>query len=417
MEKTTPGKQPFHMPRNLVAVSLTSLFTDVSSEMIVHLLPLFLTNVLGAATAVVGLIEGIAESTASLTRLFSGWLSDRLGKRKGLTVLGYSLSAVSKPFFLLANSWPVVLLLRFSDRLGKGIRTAPRDALVADSIRAEDRGIGFGLHRAADTAGATIGLCVAALVTYAAGASAVTLSADTFRLVVLLSILPAALGVLSLILLARDVPAPAAGAPAAAQTAAGPAASARRFSPRLIGFLVVVTLFTLGNSSDSFLVLRAQNRGLSVFEVMLALVVFNLVYTLVSAPAGRRSDRVGRGRVILAGWVIYGLVYLGFALAGASWQIWVLYALYGLYYALVEGTARAYIADLAAPQFRGTAYGVYNAAVGVMAFPASLLAGILWQGAFGWAGFGASAPFFFGAALAILAAVLLAFWVPRLARE
>jgi MFS family permease len=417
MESQPLPRKESRIPRNLLAVSLTSFFTDISSEMIVHLLPLFLTNVLGAATVVIGLIEGIAESTASLTRLFSGWLSDRLGKRKGLTVLGYSLSAVSKPFFLLANSWPVVLLLRFSDRLGKGIRTAPRDALVADSIRAENRGAGFGLHRAADTAGATIGLAVAALVTYAAGASAVTLSASTFHLVVLLSILPAALGVVSLIILAREVPKPAASAPASGQTAEKSAASTKRFSPRLIGFFVVVTLFTLGNSSDSFLVLRAQDRGLSVFQVMLALFVFNLVYTLASVPAGRRSDKVGRGRVILAGWLIYCLVYLGFALAGASWQIWILYALYGLYYAMVEGTARAYIADLAAPESRGTAYGIYNAAVGIMAFPASFLAGILWQGINGWGGFGASAPFFFGSALSILAAVLLAFWVPRLARE
>jgi MFS family permease len=417
MPTSPPAETRERLPRNLIAVSLTSFFTDISSEMIVHLLPLFLTNVLGAATSVVGLIEGVAESTASLTRLFSGWLSDRLGKRKGLTVLGYSLSAVSKPFFLLANTWPVVLLLRFSDRLGKGIRTAPRDALVADSVRADKRGAGFGIHRAADTAGATIGLAVAALVTYAAGASAVSLSAGTFHLVVVLSIVPAALGVLSLILLAREVPSPAAAPAAAASAGEKPRPAAKRFSPRMIGFFLVVTLFTLGNSSDSFLVLRAQNRGLSVFEVMLALFVFNLVYTLVSVPAGKRSDKIGRGRVILAGWMIYGLVYLGFALAGASWQIWILYALYGLYYAMVEGTARAYIADLAAPGVRGTAYGIYNAAVGIMAFPASFLAGILWQGVFGWGGFGPSAPFFFGAALALIAAFLLAFWVPRLSKE
>jgi MFS family permease len=223
--------------------------------------------------------------------------------------------------------------------------------------------------------------------------------------------------VLSLILLAREVPKPATAPAEASSASESPRPAARRFSPRMIGFFLVVTLFTLGNSSDSFLVLRAQNRGLSVFQVMLALFVFNLVYTLVSIPAGRRSDKVGRGRVILAGWLIYGLVYLGFALAGASWQIWVLYALYGLYYAMVEGTARAYIADLAAPESRGTAYGLYNAAVGIMAFPASFLAGILWQGVLGWGGFGPSAPFLFGATLALIAAFLLAFWVPRLSKE
>jgi MFS family permease len=415
-EKTAPTKQN-RIPRNLLAVSLGSLFTDISSEMIFHLLPLYLTNVLGAKTAVVGLIEGVAESTASLTKLISGWLSDKLGKRKALTVFGYSLSAVAKPFLLLANTWPFVLLLRFADRLGKGIRTAPRDALVADSVKAENRGFGFGLHRAADTLGATIGLAVAAAVTYAAGSSAVTLKAETFHLVIWISIIPAVLGVLSLVLLAHDVAPdgkPKSGAPAAAESQ--PAVK-KRMSPRLVGFFIVVALFTLGNSSDSFLVLRAQDRGLSVFHVMLAIFVFNLVYTLSSIPAGLRSDKIGRDRVLVAGWLVYGLVYLGFAVAGASWQIWVLYALYGLYYAMVEGTARAYVADLSSPEHRGTAYGIFNAAVGIMAFPASLIAGVLWQGVASWQGFGASAPFYFGSAMAIVAVLLTVFWLPRLAKE
>ncbi len=415
-ENNAPAKQN-RIPRNLLAVSLGSLFTDISSEMIVHLLPLFLTNVLGAKTAVVGLIEGVAESTASLTRLISGWLSDKLGKRKALTVFGYSLSAVAKPLLLLANTWPLVMLLRFFDRLGKGIRTAPRDALVADSLQAENRGFGFGLHRAADTLGATIGLAIAAAVTYAAGSSAVTLKAETFHLVIWISIIPAVLGVLALILLAHDVPILPKGESAAGPNPPAPIAAKRRMSPRLVGFYVVIALFTLGNSSDAFLVLRAQDRGLSVFQVMLAIFIFNAVYTLASAPAGSRSDKIGRGRVLVAGWVVYALVYLGFALAGASWQIWVLYALYGLYYAMVEGTARAYVADLSSPEHRGTAYGIFNAAVGIMAFPASLIAGILWQGVSTWQGFGASAPFFFGSAMAIVAVVLTIFWLPRLAKE
>jgi MFS family permease len=405
------------IPRNLLAVSLGSLFTDISSEMIVYLLPLFLTNVLGAKTAIVGLIEGVAESTASLTRLFSGWFSDKLGKRKALTVSGYSMSAVAKPLLLLASSWPAVLILRFADRLGKGIRTAPRDALVADSIRAENRGFGFGLHRAADTLGATIGLAIASAVTYAAGADAATLKESTFHTVIWISIIPAFLGVLSLILIARDVPAAPKPVPAAGQAGAVKPSAKSRVSPRLAGFFVVVALFTLGNSSDSFLVLRAQNAGLSVFHVMLALFVFNVVYTIASTPAGLRSDRVGRGRVLVVGWLVYGLVYLGFAAAGASWQIYLLYALYGLYYAMVEGTGRAYVADLSSAERRGTAYGIYNAAVGIMAFPASLIAGILWQGAFSWEGFGASAPFLFGAGMAIVAVLLTIFWLPRLAEK
>ncbi len=415
-DNTTPKPQ-LRIPRNLLAVSLGSLFTDISSEMMVHLLPLFLTNVLGAKTAIVGLIEGVAESTASLTRLFSGWLSDKLGKRKALTVFGYSLSAVAKPLFLLANTWPLVLILRFADRLGKGIRTAPRDALVADSLMAETRGFGFGLHRAADTLGATIGLAVAAAVTYAAGPSAVSLKADTFHLVVWISILPAILGVLCLVLLARDVTAASKPKSEAEPVSSAPPAKKPRMSPRLVGFYIVVALFTLGNSSDSFLVLRAQDRGLSIFHVMLAILVFNVIYTLTSTPAGLRSDKVGRGRVLVVGWLIYGLVYLGFAVAGASWQIYVLYALYGLYYAMVEGTARAYVADLSSPEHRGTAYGIFTAAVGIMAFPASLIAGILWQGVSSWQGLGASAPFYFGSAMAIVAVLLTVFWLPRLAKE
>ena len=417
MERREDPEPRPRIPRNLLAVSLGSFFTDISSEMIFHLLPLFLTNVLGAKTAVVGLIEGVAETTASLTRLFSGWLSDKLGKRKGLTVFGYSLSAVAKPLFLLANTWPLVLILRFADRVGKGIRTAPRDALVADSLLAKDRGFGFGLHRAADTAGATVGLAIAAAVTYAAGPTAINLRADTFHLVIWLSILPAVLGVISLILLARDVPAAPKPKPAAQEISAAQPGMRRRFSPRLVGFFIVVALFTLGNSSDSFLVLRAQDRGLSVFQVMLAIFVFNAVYTIASMPAGLRSDRVGRGRVLVGGWLIYGLVYLGFALASASWQIWVLYALYGLYYAMVEGTARAYVADLSAAENRGTAYGIYNTAVGIMALPASVIAGILWQGVFGWTGWGARAPFLFGSGMAIVAVLLTVFWLPRLPKE
>ncbi len=415
-EKSAAGNQA-RIPRNLWAVSLGSLFTDISSEMIVYLLPLFLTNVLGAKTAVIGLIEGVAESTASLTRLFSGWLSDKLGKRKALTVFGYSLSAFAKPLLLLANTWPVVLLLRFSDRLGKGIRTAPRDALVADSIKAENRGFGFGLHRAADSLGATLGLVVAAAVTYAAGPDAVTLGKNTFHIVIWISIIPAFLGVLSLILIARDVPIVPKPKTVVEAAATPPAAGKPRFSPRLMGFFIVVALFTLGNSSDAFLVLRAQDRGLSVFHVMLALVVFNLVYTIVSTPAGLRSDKVGRGRVLVFGWLIYGVVYLGFALAGASWQIYILYALYGVYYATVEGTARAYVADLSSPERRGTAYGIYNTAVGIMALPASLIAGIIWQGVGNWPGLGASAPFLFGSAMSIVAVLLTVFWLPRLPKE
>jgi MFS family permease len=392
------------LPRNVWAVTATSFLTDISSEMIVNLLPLFLVNVLGARTAVVGLIEGIAESTASLLKIFSGWISDRLGKRKVPTIAGYAISTVAKPFLYVVTTWWGVLAVRFADRVGKGVRTAPRDALVADSIHEEHRGLAFGLHRAGDTAGALVGLLVALGVVWAAQAGSLALERATFRRVVLFSLIPAALAVLVLALGAQDVP--------VVERRSAPRLSLRTFDARFRRFLVVVLLFTLGNSADAFLILRAQERGLSVLGVLGMLATFNLVYALVSGPAGALSDRVGRRRLIVGGWLVYGLLYLGFALAGAAWLIWVLYALYGVYYGAVEGTAKAYVADVVPPDRRGTAYGVYNAAVGIAAFPASLIAGVLWQGVGGWQGFGPGAPFLFGSALALLAVTLFAAWVP-----
>ncbi len=396
------------LPRNVWVMTATSFLTDISSEMLINLIPLFLANVLGVRTGVIGLIEGLAETTASLLKVFSGWLSDRLGQRKWLTVAGYGLSTLAKPFLYLANSWGWVLGVRFTDRVGKGIRTAPRDALIADSIDEKHRGLAFGLHRAGDTAGALLGLLIVMAVVWASQGGGLELTRPTFQTVVLLSIIPAVLAVLVLAVGARDV-APAGEAQRSTQP---PALSLRGFDRPFRRFLLVVVIFTLGNSSDAFLILRAQERGLSVLGVMAMLVTFNLVYTLISAPAGALSDRIGRRRLIVGGWLAYGLIYLGFAAAGAIWQIWLLFAFYGIYYGLVEGTAKALVADLVTPQQRGTAYGVYNAAVGLAAFPASLVAGLLWQGAGGWNGFGPSAPFLFGAVMALIATGLLVAWLP-----
>lgn len=395
------------LPRNVWVVSVTSLLTDVSSEMVVNLLPLFLANVLSAKTSVIGLIEGIAETTASLLKIFSGWLSDLLGRRKWLTVAGYGLSAVAKPFLYFATTWPGVLLVRFADRVGKGIRTAPRDALIADSVGEDRRGIAFGVHRAGDTAGAFLGILIALLVVWMAQTSGTRLERTAFQRVVLVSIVPAVLAVLVLALGTQEVRAPHRGK--AERTSLSLAGLDRRFR----AFLAIVVLFTLGNSSDAFLILRAQERGLSVLQVLGMLLTFNAVYTSVSGPAGALSDRVGRRRLIVGGWLAYGLIYLGFALARSGWQVWALYGLYGLYYGMVEGTAKALVADLVPEAKRGTAYGVYNAAVGLTAFPASLIAGILWQGVGPWQGFGAQAPFLFGSGLAFLSVVLLVAWFPR----
>ncbi len=392
--------------RNVIWLALVSFFTDISSEMTLTTLPLFLTDVLGVRTAIVGLIEGLAETTASLMKIFSGYISDRIGKRKWLTFVGYGLSAVSKPFLYFAASWEAVLGIRFADRLGKGIRTAPRDALIADSAGENNRGASFGLHRAGDTAGAFVGLALAAVIIYASQKFGLAMTRRTYQTLVLVGIIPAFIALLILGLLVKEVVGPGKKAEAVRL-------SLRGFSPRFKAFLAIVVLFTLGNSSDAFLLLRARNVGLSVFQISLMLVAFNLIYAVISAPAGALSDRVGRRRLIVAGWLVYGLIYLGFGLARAGWQIWALYAAYGIYYGAVEGTAKALVADIVPAEKRGTAYGVYNAAVGLSAFPASFIAGILWQGVGGWQGFGASAPFYFGAALALLAVALLVLWLPR----
>lgn len=397
------------LPRNVWAVSLTSFFMDISSEMVINILPLFLFNVLGVQTALIGTIEGIAEGTASLLKVFSGWLSDKLRGRKWLAVGGYAISALSKPFFYIANSWGLVAGVRWADRLGKGVRTAPRDALVADSIKSEQRGLAFGFHRAADTGGAMLGLLIAALAVWLTQPNAQALRENTFRLIVLISLVPAVLAVLSLAIGAREVKVQG--------DSKRPKITFKGLGKPFLIFLLIVGLFDLGNSSDAFLVLRAQERGMNVIGILLMLAVFNLVYALVSTPAGALSDRVGRRKVIIGGWLVYGLIYLGFALAQRPWHLWVLFVAYGLYYGLAYGTAKALVADLVAPELRGTAYGTYNAVLGIIDFPASLIAGLLWQGAAGWGGFGPSAPFLFGSGAAFLAAILLFVWQPGLQHE
>jgi len=389
------------LPRNVWIVTFTSFLTDVSSEMIFNLLPLFLKNVLGVKTNIIGIIEGVAETTASLLKIFSGWLSDILGQRKSLTVIGYGLSTVSKPFLYIVTSWWGVLAVRFSDRVGKGIRTAPRDALIADTIDENRRGAAFGLHRAGDTAGAALGILIALIVVLTTQHGGLHLERSTFRTLVLISIVPAVLAVIILAWGPQDVP--------VTKVRTAPRLTLKGFDSRFRWFLLAVVVFTLGNSADAFVILRAQDRGLSVAGILGMLLTFNLVYSTISGPAGALSDRIGRHRLILGGWTVYGLLYFGFGLAAEAWQMWVLYALYGIYYGVPEGAAKALVADLVTPAQRGTAYGVYSAAVGLMALPASVLAGVLWQGAFGWNGFGSAAPFLFGAVLARCAAAIFTF--------
>lgn len=392
------------LPRNVWAASACSLLTDVSSEMLLNLLPLFLANVLGIGTAIIGLVEGVAESMASLIKVFSGWLSDRVGNRKWLAVIGYGFSAVVKPLFYFANAWGTVATARWLDRVGKGIRTAPRDALLADSINPEQRGITFGVHRTADTAGAAIGVSGALLAVWLTQAREATLAESTFRTVVLLSIIPAFLAVLVLALGARE--------PEHPPTSEQGHVSIQSLGRSFFLFMLIIGLFELGNSSDAFLILRAQERGLSVVGVLAMLLTFNLICSVISTPGGSLSDTMGRRPLIITGWLAYAVIYLGFALAQVTWHIWLCYALYGVYYGLAYGTAKAMVSDLVPVAYRGTAYGFYSGVMGIMAFPASLVAGILWQGIGSWGGLGPSAPFFFGAALALVASLLLALWSP-----
>jgi MFS family permease len=392
-------KRGRRLPRNIWVVTITSFLTDISSEMLLSLLPLFLFSVLGIRTSLIGLIEGVAESTASLLKVFSGWVSDRIRRRKGLAVLGYALSTAAKPFLYLATTWWAVFGVRFADRVGKGLRTAPRDALVADSVDERSRGLAFGLHRAGDTAGAVIGIGLALVLVVKAG-GAEQLTRTSFQMVVLLSVIPALAAVLVLGFGAREI----------AETQERrevPRLSLAGFDHRFRWFLLIIVLFTLGNSSDAFLIIRAQMAGLDVGGVLGMMITFNLTYALVATPAGALSDRVGRKRVLIGGWLLYGLVYLGFARAASGWQAWLLMAVYGVYYGLTEGVAKAFVADLVPAERRGTAFGLFNAAIGIMVLPASAVAGLLWQGAGSWSGFGQSAPFYFGAIMALLATILL----------
>ena len=371
--------------RNVLVLGLVSLLTDVSSEMIYPLLPLFLVGVLGAGPAFLGVIEGVAESTAALLKLVSGVVSDRVRRRKPLVLAGYGLSALARPLVALAATPAFVLGVRFCDRIGKGVRTSPRDALIADSVGPELRGRAYGFHRSMDHAGALLGPLVAA--------GLLGWFAFDLRTVFWCAAAPGLLAVLLIAGGVREVPRPSA-----------PARSVAKLSPphgQLRAYLLILLLFTLGNSSDAFLLLRAGELGVTPARLPLLWAFFHLIKMGSVFPFGALSDRIGRRGVIVAGWGVYAAAYLGFALATSELHIWLLFAGYGLFYGLTEGAEKALVADLAIPSERGAAFGWFNAAIGLGALPASLLFGVLWQ----W--YGPLAAFGCGAALAGVAAVLL----------
>jgi len=396
-EMVNGGKRIWGLNRNVFFLGMTSLLTDVSSDMVFTLVPLFLTNVLGAAGTIVGLVGGLSEGADAVFRIFSGWLSDKIGKRKILAVLGYSISTISKPFLYLANAWGVVLAVRFTDRVGKGVRTSSRDALIADSVSAEERGRGFGLHRAMDTTGAFLGLVIAAVIVYLIqGTGAIELSLECFRWLVIGGVIPAVLAVIVLQVFVRERKKER-SPDSSSQVRMSLSGIKGSFDRRFWVFLAIMAVFTLGNSSDFFVILRAQNLGAPLLHVVLMLVLWNAAEAVSSLPMGILSDKLGRRRVIIVGWFIYGLVYLGFAVSSSIWQIWLLFACYGLYYGVVQGVARAFVADLAPEEKRGTAYGLYHGVVGLSLVAASLIAGVLWDTV------GPAAPFYLGAGLAFVA--------------
>jgi MFS family permease len=375
---------------NVLILGLVSLCTDISSEMIYPLLPLFLTTVIGGGPAFLGLIEGVAESTASILKLVSGVMSDRVRRRKKLVLWGYGISALARPLIALAASPLAVLFIRFSDRVGKGIRTSPRDALIADSVDPAFRGKAYGFHRSLDNAGALIGPLIATLL--------LTWFVSDLRTVFWLSAIPGAIAVLLIIFKVREM-VPGEGKKGAANFL--------RILPggRLRTYLLILLLFTLGNSSDVFLLLRAGQLGVTQARIPLLWTFFNLVKMVSTMPFGALSDRIGRRRVIVTGWGVYALAYLGFAFATTELHIWLLFAFYGLFYGLTEGVEKALLADIADPSERGAAFGWYNCAIGIGALPASLVFGVIWQR------IGPLAAFSFGAFLACLAAVSLLFLV------
>ncbi len=410
------------LERNVFWAGVVSFFMDVSSEMIYSLVPIFLSSVLGVNKSLIGVIEGIAETTASLLKMAAGWLSDRMGRRKPLMLFGYGISMLSRPLLALANGWGMVLGARFVDRFGKGVRTAPRDAIVADSCDRSELGRSFGFHRAMDQAGAVIGPAIAFVVLW--------LRPGGYRFVFWISMIPAVICVAVIWLFIREKRRAAAGPESAAPSgSAGPAGDGgaaaqpgarpdggtrwqriRRLRGPLLAYLLVTAVFYLGNSSDAFLILRARDLGIATALIPVLYLTFNFIYSALSIPAGILADRIGRRRVALVGFVVFAGTYAWMALAGSAAAAWGVFALYGVYMGIADGNGRALLGEFSSGERRGTAYGAYHMVVGLAALPASIIAGVLYDRV------SPAAPFWLGAGAAVLAGILMLALVPETER-
>lgn len=378
----------FSLPATVWLLGAVSFFNDSASELVYSVLPLYIASILMAGPRAIGIIEGVAEATGSLFKLVSGVLSDRMASSRVWVIGGYSIAALARPVMGFAASWPFVLMLRFADRVGKGIRTSPRDALLALSVDKEKRGLAFGFHRSLDNAGAVLGPLLAALL---------LARHMPIRHILLWSAVAGAIVVLLTLFLKEPTRA---------------SVQKTQFSWKLHGFphafrryLVVLALFTLGNSSNMFLLLRARDLGLADYQVPLLWALVSFSAMIFSTPLAALSDRIGRSKLIVSGWGIYGVFYLVMGFDGNTWLLWPLFAFYGLFMAATEGAEKAYVADFSPPERLGTAYGWFNMVTGFTLLPASILFGGIWQA------FGSAAAFIFSAFCALGASLLLKFWV------
>ena len=404
-----PNNKILGFPKNVFTLGWVSFFMDVSSEMVYPLMPLFLTNILGVNKAIVGLIEGIAESTASILKVVSGYLSDRIRKRKALILYGYGLSTITRPVLAVATSWAGVLIYRFIDRIGKGIRTAPRDAIIAESTEEGRLGRAFGFHRAMDTCGAIVGPAIAIAVFYLFGQDYLAgnaLRSDlrgteiAFRTLFWFSMMPGFAAVLLIVLFVKEKVHPS------LLNSPKPLVRFELINTEFRKFLIVVGIFTLGNFSNAFLILKVQDVGANLLNITMLYLLFNAVYSISSLPAGIAADYFGKKRMILISYILFGLVYFGLAFSKTQTVVMLLFIAYGIFMGISEGIQRAFVATLLLKDYKGTGFGVYHMLTGLLTLPSSLIAGLLWDR------IGPQATFLFGTVTAIIASTLflIFFW-------